>query len=124
MKKQYLRGQIYLVKPLATSDKRDTQSYKIRPAIIVSNNIGNTHSKYVSIVYMTGSRRNWSLPTHVTSITEFGTALCEQVYTVSKTRLIGDVKHQCSKDEIKAIDHALAISLGLIDLASNNFVAS
>ena len=113
MKKSYLRGQIYLVKPLANSDEKDTQSYKTRPAIIVSNDIGNRRSKYVSIVYMSGRQREKPLPTHVINIGDCGTALCEQIYTVAKERLISSVKHRCSDDEMKAVDHALSVCLGL-----------
>ena len=83
-----------------------------RPAIIVSNNLCNKHSDFVEIVYLT-SKEKKPLPTHVTIICKTpSTALCEQIFTVSKKR-IGEYIRSCNEKEMKAIDTALKISLGL-----------
>jgi mRNA interferase MazF len=88
---------------------------KDRPAIIVSNNQCNEHSPVVEVVYTTTSRRKHLLPTHVIiHSTPFNsTALCEAVYSVDKSRIERVIGH-CSTSEILRINHALAISLGLI----------
>lgn len=84
-----------------------------RPAIIVSNNIGNTFSDIVEVVYLTTVPKK-KLPTHVDiySATRRSIALCEQICTISKSRLSRYVG-RCTKEEIKEISKALMISLGL-----------
>ena len=84
-----------------------------RPAIIVSNNIGNAHANIVEIVYLT-SRSKANLPTHVhiNSSPRHSIALCEQISTISKDRL-GDYLGCCSQIEMDYINNALMISLAL-----------
>lgn len=84
-----------------------------RPAIIVSNDTANKNSPVVEIVYLTTQDKN-DQPTHVEirSSTKPSTALCEQIDSVSKTRL-GDYMATCTQNEMMNIDIALAISLGL-----------
>lgn len=84
-----------------------------RPAIIVSNNLGNRYAPVVEVVYLT-TRKKTSLPTHVNiySAKRPSIALCEQVDTVSKSRLERRLGHVTAK-EMQAIDRALARSLGL-----------
>lgn len=83
-----------------------------RPAVVVSNNQGNYHSGYVQVVYLTTKEKK-PLPTHVPIICRVpSTAMCEQVQTVSKDRLIEYVR-TCTEKEMKQIDEALMISLGL-----------
>ena len=109
--KEFIRGDIYLVKPLNTSDSKDTQYHKVRPAIIVSNNIGNRHSNYITVIYLTSKRKKNNLPTHV-RIKKFGTAMCEQMFTIHKNRCVVK-KGSCNENELSAINKALDISLGL-----------
>lgn len=86
-----------------------------RPAIIVSNNVGNEHAPVVSVVYLTTQPKK-PLPTHVTVICkQESTALCEQIYTVAKERL-GDFIRTASDEEMRQIDIALATSLGIAEL--------
>lgn len=106
----YSRGQVYHV---MESQVTGSEQAGGRPAVIVSNNIGNICSTIVEIVYLT-TRKKHSLPTHVpiNSITRPSTALCEQIQTVCKDRFgmyIGTV----SAREMEKIDKALLISLGL-----------
>lgn len=84
-----------------------------RPAIIVSNNVGNHYAPVVEVVYL-ATRKKASLPTHVNicSAKRPSIALCEQVDTVSKSRLERRLGHITAK-EMQAIDKALAKSLGL-----------
>lgn len=83
-----------------------------RPAIIVSNDMANKHSPNVSIVYLTSQEKK-PLPTHVEVICKVpSTALCENIQTVAKERL-GDFIRSCTSSEMKKIDNALLISLGM-----------
>lgn len=84
-----------------------------RPAIIVSNDTGNKYAPVVEVVYLTGMQKK-NLPTHVgiQSSVIPSVALCEQIDTVSKTRLDRYIGHVSGKEQW-AIDRALAVSIGL-----------
>lgn len=83
-----------------------------RPAVIVSNNTGNHFSDCVEIVYLTSAAKK-DMPTHVDVICKcMSTALCEQIYTISKERITEFIR-TCTKDEMQKIDEALLISLGI-----------
>lgn len=88
---------------------------KDRPAIIVSNNTCNQHSPVVEVVFTTTSRRKRLLPTHVIlhSTRMTSVALCEAVYSVDKSR-ITECGMCVDQKEMRKIDHALKVSLGLI----------
>lgn len=84
-----------------------------RPAVIVSNNKNNEHSSVVEVVFLTSYEKTKYLPTHTTVLCQIpSTALCEQVTSVSKSRL-GAYVRSCTDKEMKAIDRCLKISLGL-----------
>lgn len=105
-----LRGEIYYIQ------RRDTigdEIAKNRPAIIVSNDILNTTSEVVEVVYLTTQPKR-DLPTHVTinSTGVQAVALCEQVDHVYKG-LVEKYCARCTLEEMAAIDKALAVSLGL-----------
>lgn len=84
-----------------------------RPAIIVSNEKNNLNSETVEVVYLT-TRDKGNLPTHVTiySASRESTALCEQVTSVSTSR-IGKFMSHLTKEEMTQVDIALLISLDL-----------
>lgn len=84
-----------------------------RPAIIVSNDKNNTFSSTVEVVFLTTKRKTF-LPTHtvIDSCYFRSVVLCEQVTTIDKMRLSTYVG-TCSAKEMKAIDRAISISLGL-----------
>lgn len=106
------RGDIFYVKKTGpvTGSEQDAG----RPAVIVSNEYGNEYSTIVEVVYLTKQEKT-PLPTHCTVVCKVkSTALCEQIYTVSKDRL-GDFVKACTADEMAAIDRCLMISLGLKD---------
>ena len=107
------RGEIYYINNEANASSVGSEQTNNRPAIIVSNDVGNKHSGIVEIVYLTTQPKK-HLPTHVDiyTTTEPSTALCEQITTVSKFRLDRYI-NECSQQEMEDIDRALAISLGL-----------
>lgn len=105
-----LRGDIYFVAPggnFCGSEQKPN-----RPGIVVSNDLANKHSPNVEMVFLTSQEKK-PLPTHVDIIAKVpSTALCENIQTVSKDRL-GDFLKSCTTSEMKKIDEALLISLGM-----------
>lgn len=104
------RGNIYYVESAPVTGCEQKAG---RPAIIVSNNIGNRHSPVVEVVFLT-TKTKTNLPTHVMiqSTERPSTAICEQISPVSVSRL-SRFYGRCSYDEMKKIDEALCISLAL-----------
>ncbi len=89
------------------------EQFSGRPAIVVSCNANNKHCETVEIVYLTTQPKT-DLPTHVMirSAKFQSTALCEQVTTVSTSRL-GDYYGSCTQEEMEKVDTAIMVSLGL-----------
>lgn len=83
----------------------------------MSNDINNRHSPNVEIVFLTSQEKK-PLPTHVPVMCRVpSTALCENIQTVSKDRLSTFIK-SCTTKELKNIDNALRVSLGISDSPS------
>lgn len=107
---EYLRGDIFFVEKIGGT--MDSEPNGERPAIIVSNDIGNKYSPNVEVVYLTSQKKN-PMPTHVGIVCRtFSTAMCENIDTVSKNRL-GNYIRSLKENEMKAIDAAISVSLGL-----------
>lgn len=111
------RGEIYYVKKTQTVGSEQGAD---RPEIVVSNDTGNRHGPVVEVVYLTTQRKNL-LPTHVyiSTASRPSIALCEQVFTVCKSRLeryIGRV----TSTELRQIDAALTTSLGIYQKQEEN----
>lgn len=105
-----LRGDIFYIMP-GTSSPYDLKAG--RPGIIVSNNMGNQHSDKVEVVFLTTKDKKL-LPTHVDIICrQRSTALCECIQTVDKAYL-GEYIKSCNVSEMKRIDEALKVSLGIV----------
>lgn len=104
------RGDMFYIKK--TGEPTGSEQEAGRPGIVVSNDNGNLHAPIVSVVYLTTQEKN-QLPTHAqVYCNKQSIALCEQVHTVSKER-VGDYITSCSPKEMKAVDEALAVALGL-----------
>lgn len=106
------RGDIYYIK----SDGVLAAGCEIRPgrpAVIVSNDMNNQFSTVVEVVYLTLKNKK-PLPTHVKVCCagKTGTALCEQVTSVSVDRL-SDLMGCCTPVELEQIDKAVMVSLGI-----------
>lgn len=105
------RGDIYFIEN--TKLINGNQKAPDRPAVIVSNDMLNATSNVVELVYITTTP--WcDLPTHVItrSMDEPSTVCCEQVYSISVSRLKWRAG-ELSREELAAVDAALAISLGI-----------
>lgn len=92
---------------------------KIRPVLVVQNNIGNKHSPTVTVVPLTSRTKN-NLPTHVIlnepCLPSRSIALVEQIRTIDKSRLIRHIG-RISKSIMNQINEAIAIQVGLKDVA-------
>lgn len=116
MDNKVMRGDIFYIEKSASAYATGSEQYAGRPGIIVSNEKNNACSETVEIVYLTAQPKT-DLPTHVVirSARKPSVAICEQINTVSKSRL-GDYVGACTDNEMFQIDIALGISLGLSDL--------
>ena len=108
---QIFRGEIYYVYP--SGNGVGSEQNAGRPAIVVSNDKANLYSSVIEIVYLTTQPKN-SLPTHVdiASAIRPSIALCEQIHSVSKSRVGGFIA-KCTDSEIAILDGALCVSLGI-----------
>lgn len=92
---------------------------KIRPVLVVQNNIGNKHSPTVTVVPLTSRTKN-NLPTHVIlnepCLPSRSIALVEQIRTIDKSRLIRHIG-RINESIMNQINEAIAIQVGLKDVA-------
>lgn len=107
----YRRGEIYYIEPGGNAIGSEQRSG--RPAVIVSNEQNNRYSGTVEAVYLTTQTKR-NLPTHVTvkGTGRESTALCEQISTIAVER-IGQLYGTCDDDEMREIENAMMISLGI-----------
>jgi len=104
------RGEIYYIHPTETTGSEQRMG---RPAIIVSNDIGNAHSPTFLVVPMT-TRHKKFMPTHtvINSLPLRSTALCEALHQVDQS-LIGKYLGSITEQETAALNRALANALAL-----------
>lgn len=110
------RGDIFFIVDNSRQENKTigSEQWAGRPAIIVSNDIGNNVAPIVEIVYLTAQEKPNNMPTHVRihSSKKPSLALCEQIQTISKDRLGNKVGHITPGEQYE-IDKALAISIGI-----------
>lgn len=117
MNHTYLRDDMYYA-DLGHGIGSEQEGY--RPVVIIQNNVGNKHSPTVIIASITSKKdAKPKLPTHYYIDAENGLelpsiVLLEQLRTVDKRRL-GDFIGHLSEKHIHGINHALAVSVGLIE---------
>lgn len=106
------RGDIFYVN--GSSGKiHGSEQKQNRPAVIVSNEKANQFSSVIEVVFLTSAEKAKWLPTHVDVICQIpSVALCEQITSISKSRL-GEFVRTCTDAEMKKIDEALMVSLGI-----------
>lgn len=123
--KTYLRGDIYYA---YFGNNMGSEQSGFRPVLIVQNNIGNKYSKTVIVAAITSKvGQKTKMPTHyylapdVTGLTRPSYVLMEQLRTIDKKRL-SDYIGRVNEKQMCKIDHALAISLGLVDSFSDKLI--
>ncbi len=117
MARQYRRGDIFTVdfEPV-----RGHEQGKVRPALIIQNDIGNQYSPTIIVAAITsGERARYDVNVEIKA-TEGGLVrdslvLLNQIRTVDKSRL-GHYWGHISKESIVRVDEALKISLGLVPI--------
>lgn len=105
------RGDIYWADlPI---DDRSVQGGK-RPVLVVQNDVGNKYSQSVLVVTLTTSMKKAGQPTHVVidGLGRKSIVQCEQVQTVSKSRL-GKKMASLGENDMRLINEALMRSLAL-----------
>ena len=108
------RGEIYLAD---LSDGTGSEQKKVRPVLIIQNDVGNRHSPTVICAAITSQMNKAKLPTHVEldsrkyDLVKDSVVLLE-LRTIDKKRLKDKVCHLDSQILVK-IDKALEVSLEL-----------
>ena len=127
MNPTYLRGELYYadLEPGIGSEQHGN-----RPVLIIQNDVGNKHSPTVIVAAVTSKvGAKPKLPTHY--FLEAGTlglkapsiVLLEQLRTIDKRRL-EDYIGKLNGRQLKGIDHALAVSVGLIEQTPESLMMS
>ena len=104
------RGEVWWVnfEPSIGSETR-----KIRPAIIVSNNSSNTHLNRVQVIPLTSNTgKCYPSEAVVTFDGQENKAMADQIATVDKQRLQSFAGSISNKD-IKLVERAIKVQLGL-----------
>lgn len=116
MNGEIFRGQVYFTD---LGERIGSEQSGMRPVIIVQNDIGNRNSPTVIVVPITSQIKREEMPTHISlrrgyGLEEESIALCEHVDTIDKQRLLDYIGH-ITTIELRRIDRALAISVGLVE---------
>ena len=117
MNRMYLRGDLYYAD---LGHGIGSEQKGTRPVVIIQNNVGNKHSPTVIIAAITSKANiKAKLPTHYylqpgNGLDLPSLVLLEQIRTVDKRRLSYYIGRLDEK-QIQGINHALAISVGLIE---------
>lgn len=87
-----------------------------RPAVVIQNDTGNKHAPTVIVAPITSKNKKLDIPTHVQVTTKQleknSMVLLEQIKTVDKSRISSRIG-ALSDEEMKRVDKALRISLGI-----------
>ena len=112
------RGDIFFadLSPVVGSEQGGT-----RPVLILQNDIGNQYSPTTIVAAITSQIAKAKLPTHVeitnrqSGLEKDSVLLLEQIRTIDKSRLMEKVTF-LNDETMKKVNHAVEISLGLIDI--------
>ena len=91
---------------------------KTRPALVVSNDVGNTHSPLVTVLPITSKAEHvfpFEVPLHGSQggLKEGGKIKANQIRTIDKKRLRGRPVGQLDVATMRAVDDAIKIHLAL-----------
>lgn len=114
MNKFILRGDLYYadLNPVVGSEQGG-----IRPVLIIQNDVGNKHSPTTIVAAITSKPGKAMLPTHCllpagSGLDRDSLILLEQIRTIDKRR-IKDYIGALRQEDMREIDRALAVSVGL-----------
>lgn len=121
-KQTYLRGEIYL----ANLDSYfGSEQGGTRPVLVLQNNVGNYHSPTLIVAPLTGNPwKKPDFPTHCRveargKLMFPSIVMLEQITTIDKGRII-EFMGQLDKAEMKQIDRAVEVSLGLREISKRS----
>lgn len=111
------RGDIFTVD---LEPVRGSEQGKVRPALIIQNDVGNQYSPTVIVAAITtGNRSQFSVNVLVKApeggLTNDSLILLNQIRTVDKSRL-GRYWGRVSAQTLSRVDDAIKISLGLVPI--------
>lgn len=114
IKKFPKRGQVYLV---CLDPTIGSEINKTRPALIISNDIGNQFAETITIIPVTSNVEKVFpfevlLPVEETGLSKNSKAKCNQIRTIDKRRLLNPLG-KISSEKIKEVEGALRIHLGM-----------
>jgi mRNA interferase MazF len=110
-----LRGDIIIVN---FEPVRGSEQGKIRPAVVIQNNIGNKYSKLVIVSPVTGKIYDRELPIHVkvtaqeSGLVKDSTILLNHIRSVDKSRIRKKIG-KLDGYTMSKVDEAIKVSLGL-----------
>ena len=112
------RGEIWEVD---WSPGRGAEQIGRRPALIVQNDLGNHSETYPNTIIVAISTKGRDIPLHVfvvksprNGLREDSYVKCEQILTISKSRLVGDQAWgRLSAEEMRPVNTAIKRSLDL-----------
>lgn len=117
MAKQYQRGDVFSVdfEPV-----RGHEQGKVRPALIIQNDIGNQYSPTTIVAAITsGERARYDVNVEIKApeggLVRDSLVLLNQIRTVDKSRLDRYWGH-ISEESMTRVDEALRVSLGLVPI--------
>lgn len=109
------RGEIFFA---ALDPVRGSETQKTRPVVVVSNNVANRAAAVVTVVPLTSNvERVYPfevfLAASATGLLKDSKAMAQQVRTLDKARLSGRVAGVVQADDMRKLDGALRLHLGL-----------
>ena len=108
------RGDIYNVIQPEGNLPTGSEMWANRPAIIISNNATNKKSSIVNVVYLSTKLNKRPMPYHIEVISnnKKAIAICEQVFTVDKSRLTHHIGH-ITEEELSDVEKGILFALGI-----------
>lgn len=117
-KVQFKRGEVYSID---LGETKGSEIKKVRPCIIVQNDIGNRFAPTIIVIPIT-HRHNKKLPTQL-QLQDFmleeatkkidGMIMSEQIRTVDKSRVLSPRIGKLTRQAIEMVDRAILISMGI-----------
>jgi mRNA-degrading endonuclease toxin of MazEF toxin-antitoxin module len=112
------RGEIWYV---GFDPARGSEQGGKRPALVIQNDAGNASARYPNTIVLAMTTKGKEIPFHVpvapgpgTGLREASWVKCEQILTISKTRLVGEGPlGRVSREELKRAEIAVMLSLGI-----------
>lgn len=105
------RGDVYLVH---LGQGSGSEQAGTRPAVVIQNNIGNRYSSTTIVAAITSYKEREFMPTHVIVKPPFlngpSIILLEQIFTLSKTKLVKYLGH-FNSETMRQVDTAIRASL-------------